>query len=149
VCIDVGSNGGHKEENLATLDSVGFAREFILTQNLMPILFSARRDLKASGWRQGKNPPSVEAAVAKFTNNVRFITEDRNTGLVRVTVEWDSAQLAARWANSMVETVNERLRTEATRSADRSIEYLNKELAKKRCRRTAAGNLSPDRGPGE
>jgi LPS O-antigen subunit length determinant protein (WzzB/FepE family) len=49
---------------------------------------------------------------------------------VKVAVEWYSPDLAARWANHMVEMANERLRTEATRDAGQSIDYLNKELEK-------------------
>ena len=128
--VDVGTSGGRKEESFATLTSMGFARSFILTENLMPILFADRWNSKTSRWREGEKQPTLEAGVKSFTKNVRTVTEDRKTGLVTVSVEWYSAQLAARWANRMVEMVNERLRTEAIRNADFSIEYLNKELAK-------------------
>jgi uncharacterized protein involved in exopolysaccharide biosynthesis len=128
--IDLGATGGRKEESLATLSSPGFARSFILSENLMPILFAKRWDSKTNRWREDDKQPTLEDAVKEFITNVRAVTPDRKTGLVTVSVEWYSPQLAARWANRMVDMVNERLRTEATRNADLSIEYLNKELAK-------------------
>jgi capsular polysaccharide biosynthesis protein len=128
--IDLGAGSGRKEESLATLSAPGFSRSFILTENLAPVLFAERWDLKANRWREDGKQPTLEDAVKTFTKSVRTITVDRKTGLVTVAVEWYSPLLAARWANRMVEMVNERLRTQAIRDADLSIDYLNKELAK-------------------
>lgn len=128
--IDLGTSGGRKEESFATLNSQGFARSVILNENLMPILFADRWDSKANRWRERAKQPTLEDAVKKFTTSVRTIAQDRKTGLVTVSVEWYSPQLPARWANRIVDMVNERLRTNAIRDADLSIAYLNKELTK-------------------
>jgi LPS O-antigen subunit length determinant protein (WzzB/FepE family) len=128
--IDLGGGDERKEESFATLASSGFARDFILSENLLPVLFAERWDAKNNRWRASRKPPTVGDAVKLFTDDVRFISQDRKTGLVKVAVEWYSPDLAARWANHMVEMANERLRTEATRDAAQSIDYLNKELEK-------------------
>ncbi len=128
--IDIGIAGGRKEEYLATLSSPGFAREFIRTQNLLPVLFADRWDAQAKQWRPGRKTPTLEQGVKRFTNEVVSISEDRKTSLITVTVEWYSPQLAAQWANGMIELVNERLRADAIRTADSSLEYLNRELTK-------------------
>jgi LPS O-antigen subunit length determinant protein (WzzB/FepE family) len=125
-----GGGGGRKVEAFATLTSSGFAREFITSENLMPILFADRWDPNTRNWRAGKKPPTLEAGVKQFTAGVRKITQDRKTQLVTVSVQWYSPQLAAAWANRTVDMVNDRLRTVAINQTDRSIEYLNKELAK-------------------
>jgi len=127
--IDLGSEDVRKEESLATLKSRGFAREFIQANNLLPVLFPDRWD-GAHSWRAGTIPPTLDETVKRFTNEVIDIEEDRSTGFVTVTVKWRSPQLAAQWANALVEMVNEKLRVEAIGSADRSLEYLNRELAK-------------------
>jgi LPS O-antigen subunit length determinant protein (WzzB/FepE family) len=127
--IDVGANGSRKEEAFATLSSTGFVRDFIVAEKLMPVLFEERWDDKAQQWRAGEKPPSLEAAVKTFLD-IRFVTEDRRTGIVTVMVEWYSPEVAARWANRMVEMANERLRAESREDAQRSIDYLNQELAK-------------------
>jgi uncharacterized protein involved in exopolysaccharide biosynthesis len=128
--LDLSSAGQRKEEYLATLSSESFAREFIQSQNLLPILFADRWDASAGHWKTDAPAPTLAAAVRKFTRSVRFVEEDHKTGLITVTVEWSSPQLAASWANELVDRVNERIRAEATRDSERSIEYLNKELEK-------------------
>lgn len=127
--IDLGSGGGRKDESIATLSSLGFARDFIVAENLLPILFADKWDASANRWRDPSQAPTLEAGVKRFTQAVRTVSEDRRTGLVTVTVEWYSRELAARWANGMIEMVNDRLRSEAAQNAEKSIEYLNKELA--------------------
>jgi len=128
--IDIGVSGGRKEEYLATLNSPGFARDFIQTRNLLPLLYAERWDAQGKRWRAGARVPTLDQAAERFTDDVVSISDDRRTSLVTVTVDWYSPQLAAQWANGMVEMVNERLRTEAIRSAQSSLEYLDKELAK-------------------
>ena len=128
--IELGGSGGRKEEALATFQSNGFARAFILAEDLLPVLFAERWDSAKGVWKDGTGPPTMEAAVSKFTKDVCTISEDRKTGFVTVSVTWFTPELAARWANRLVEMVNERLRAEATVSANRSIDYLNQELAK-------------------
>ena len=128
--IDMGAGGGRKEEYLATLTSAGFARDFIDSEHLLPLLFADMWDQGANSWRAGIRPPTMEAALDKFTREVRTIVEDRKTGIVTITVVWFAPEVAARWANLTVDRVNERLRSEAIREADESIGYLNKELSK-------------------
>jgi uncharacterized protein involved in exopolysaccharide biosynthesis len=128
--IDVGSLGEHRAQSLATLTSHSFAREFIRAENLTPVLFFDRWDAKGNHWRAGAKQPTTEEAVRKFTESVRFVKESRTNGLITVSVEWYSPELASQWANKTIEMVNERLRTEAIQNADRSIQYLNEELVK-------------------
>jgi LPS O-antigen subunit length determinant protein (WzzB/FepE family) len=128
--IDLGSAGGRKDESFATLSSPGFARDFIVQHNLMPILFADNWDPTTKQWRTDKKRPKLEEGVKKFTNDIRSLSEDKKSGIVTMTVEWRSPELAAQWANGMIDMVNDRLRSEATRKADQSIEYLNHELAK-------------------
>jgi len=128
--IDLASGGGRKEEFFATLASPGFARDFIAANNLMPVLFEERWDAGSSDWHAGEEVPTVEDGVRLFTSEVRAVTEDRRTGLIRLRVDWYDPKTAAAWANGMVAMANDRLREDAVRDAEQSIEYLNKELAK-------------------
>jgi G-rich domain on putative tyrosine kinase/Chain length determinant protein len=128
--IDVGMGGGRKGEYLATLSSPGLARDFIQSGNLLPILYADRWDPQAKRWRADKKPPTLGQAVKRFTDGVVSISDDRRTSLVTVTVDWYSPQLAAQWANGLIELANDRLRADAIHSAQSSLEYLDKELAK-------------------
>jgi capsular polysaccharide biosynthesis protein len=128
--VQLGGGGGRRDEDFATLASPGFARDFIVSRNLLPVLFAESWDPAAKAWRGPKPAPKLEDAVRKFTLDVRSIAEDKKTGMVTVTVEWYSPELAASWANGMIDMANERLRAEAMHNAEQSIEYLNRELAK-------------------
>ena len=128
--LDLGVAGGRKQEYLATLSSPGLARDFIESENLLPILYADRWDPQAKRWRPDKKPPTLGQAVKRLINGVISIEDDHRTGLVTVTVDWYSPQLAAQWANGIVELANDRLRTEAIHTAQNSLEYLDKELAK-------------------
>jgi len=127
--IDLAS-GGRKEEYLATLSSPGLAREFIVAHNLLPTLYADRWDPQTKQWRAGATVPTLGRAGERFADEVASISDDRRTGVVTVTVDWYSPQLAAQWANGLIETVNERLRADAIRTAQSSVEYLDRELAK-------------------
>jgi uncharacterized protein involved in exopolysaccharide biosynthesis len=128
--IDLGAGGGRKEEALATLNSLGFAREFIRANNLLPLLYAERWDAAAGRWRSDAKPPTLGEAAKRFRGDVLSVSDDRRTGFVTVTVDWYAPQLAAQWANGLVAMVNDKLRAEAIDSSQRSLEYLDRELAK-------------------
>jgi G-rich domain on putative tyrosine kinase/Chain length determinant protein len=128
--IDIGAGGGRKEQSLATLNSMGFAREFIETHHLLPILFADRWDAQAGRWKSGARVPTLGDAAKYFTDDVVAIDDDKKTSFVTVTVDWYVPELAAQWANGMIELVNDKLRAEAISHTSHSLEYLNGELAK-------------------
>jgi uncharacterized protein involved in exopolysaccharide biosynthesis len=128
--IDIPGANGRKDEYLATLNSTGFLREFIQSEDMLPILFANRWNPQTKQWRTDEEPPTLGEAVKKLRDDVINVSDDRRTSLVTITVDWSSPQLAARWANDMVEKVNEKLRADAARNAERSLDYLNKELAR-------------------
>jgi uncharacterized protein involved in exopolysaccharide biosynthesis len=128
--VDIKSDGGRKEESYATLSSGGLTREFITRENLLPVLFADRWDAKTGAWRSDKKAPTMEDGIRRFNDDVRAVNVDHKTDLVTVTVDWYDPALAARWANGLVDLTNELLRAQAMGKAERSIRFLNDELAK-------------------
>jgi uncharacterized protein involved in exopolysaccharide biosynthesis len=128
--IDIPGANGRKDEYLAILNSNGFLRDFIQFENMMPLLFASRWDAQTKSWRADKEVPTLGEAVKKLRDGVITVNDDRRTSLVTVTVDWFSPQLAARWANDLIDKVNERIRADAARNAERSLDYLSKELAR-------------------
>ena len=59
--VDLGSGGGRKDESIATLSSLGFARDFIVAENLLPVLFADKWDAAANRWRDPSQVPTLEA----------------------------------------------------------------------------------------
>ncbi len=127
--IDLGGDA-RKQEFLATLRSMGLARDFVVAENLTPLLYPDLWDAKAGTWRPGVKIPTLGAAARKFADHHRAITDDRKTGMVTVTVDWTSPEIAARLANDTISMVNDRLRGEVVRQSDSAIQYLYRELAK-------------------
>ena len=115
-------NVGGNQEPLAVLKSKGFARAFITEQDLMPALL---KDVKSM---DGK-PLDLRDAVQVFEKKVRFIVDDKKTGLVTLGVRWKDPETAASWANALVKRLNERQRAEALAESQRNVDFLQKEMA--------------------
>jgi uncharacterized protein involved in exopolysaccharide biosynthesis len=56
------------------------------------------------------------------------VREDDATGLVTLEIVWTDRVAAAQWANALVDRLNERLRQRTISEAQRSNDYLNKQL---------------------
>ncbi|NJD31288.1 MAG: hypothetical protein FIB04_05315 [Gammaproteobacteria bacterium] len=124
--------GGNKDEYIAYLRSHDFTARFIEDEKLLPVLFYRKWDAKNGRWNV-ENPedvPTIADGVELFDKGIRSVQEDRRTGLVTMSILWRDRELAARWANLMVERVNRDLRARAIAESEASIEYLNSEVAK-------------------
>jgi uncharacterized protein involved in exopolysaccharide biosynthesis len=128
--IGIGSTGAATEEALAVLRSRQFADEFIADKQLMQIIYASKWDSGAGQWIV---PPGDRPTAAKtfqyFDRNIRSVTQDKKTGLVTLQIDWKDPQLAAAWANELVQRLNLEMKRRALSQADASIGYLEKELA--------------------
>nr|WP_258539259.1 Wzz/FepE/Etk N-terminal domain-containing protein [Dissulfurirhabdus thermomarina] len=130
--VDIGGTESSKAEAVATLTSRSFTEAFIKEEKLLPVLFADEWDTEKRRWKAAdpEDRPTLWDAWRRFDEDVRFVEEDRKTGLVTLAVEWTDPELAARWANELVRRVNARLRERAVAEARRSIDYLERELRK-------------------
>ena len=126
----LGGAGDDANKAAAILLSRSFTKSFINDENLLPILFSDKWDTEQGGWQDPDNAPSMNRAVSLFDREIRRLDEDEWFGTMILTVEWHDRELAARWANLMVERLNERIRSTAVFEAESSLQYLNEELQK-------------------
>jgi uncharacterized protein involved in exopolysaccharide biosynthesis len=126
------SGGGNKEENLQFLSSRGFLRSFIEEENLLPVLFAKKWDATQGRWNvvDPDDVPTIADGVRYMDTKVRSVQEERRTGIVTLSIVWKDPEVAARWANLMVERANRDLRARAIRDAEASKAYLNAELGK-------------------
>ena len=116
---------------MSALTSPFFTRAFIEDQGLLPILFSEKWDSQNGEWNVS-NPqdiPTLSDGYQLFTAEVLEVNDDDQSGLVTIAIKWKDPVLAAELANSLVATVNERLRAQAIQEADLTINVLNDELA--------------------
>lgn len=121
--------GGASAEALAALGSRVFTDAFIREEKLMPVLFSERWDGTRGAWKTGEEIPTAWDAYQTFNRKVRFVSKDVKTGLVTLAIEWRDPELAAQWANRLVQRINAERRAEAIREAETSITYLKEQLA--------------------
>lgn len=127
--VTLGS-GGDSVQAIAMLRSNSFAEEFIVEQNLMPILFADEWDADRSRWlTEIDEPPDIRDGVRLFTEEVRYVTQDRETGLVTLAIEWPEPAIAAEWATEMAQKINERIRQRDMREFEAKLDYLNRQLA--------------------
>lgn len=126
--IQIGDSNSAKQEALAVLRSRELTEAFISARNLMPLLFPQRWDKSAQRWKAGVKPPSVADAYKLFDQEVRTVSEDKKTGLISLQIDWVDRNLAADWANDLVQRLNIEMQTRAKTSAAASVGYLEKEL---------------------
>ena len=107
--IDFGSSADGAQA-VATLRSRAFAEEFIRDKDLLPVLFADEWDVSNDRWLDDdpEDWPDIRDGVKFFLEDVRSVTEDRNTGSITLAIEWPDPELAAGWADELVYRVNER-----------------------------------------
>lgn len=123
---------GSAAEYLALIQSPQFVRAFLQDNALLPIFFAGQWDGAQSQWRttDSRTPPTLEDGYRLFVHKIMTVERERDTGLVTLSMQWTDPQLAANWANMLVNTANEQLRDRAITEAQTNIEYLRAELDK-------------------
>ena len=126
------NRGDKKSESIATLKSRKFNEQFIKDNKLDRILFSDLWDEENQRWDVSDETeiPTLWDSYETFDKQVRSIREDRNTGLVTLTIEWKDPEIAAQWANGLVASVNRTLRQQTVETSKQAIAYLQEQLGK-------------------
>ncbi|MCT8126393.1 LPS O-antigen length regulator [Alishewanella sp. BS5-314] len=148
--VNLGGMGGGDKTGLALeiLKSRDFIGRFIEQNDLyLPIMAAEgwnRADNKllwdrkvfdeqTQLWvRKVKSPfqpkPSTLETVEEF-KKLFSVSQDKTSGMVKLSVEHFSPYLAKSWADSLVKAINEEMRTRELTEAERSIAYLNQQIA--------------------
>lgn len=119
------------EENIAVIKSRGFIWGFVKDEKLMPILFEDAWDDEANQWiaENEEDQPTLWGAW-RVLSGALGVSVDKNSGLVRLTIDWKDPEVAALWATKIVTRINTYLREEAIAQSKKKLEYLNNELNK-------------------
>ena len=128
--VDLSKGGSSTAATVAVLKSRSFIEKYIADRNLLPVLFWRSWNASAGSWKvkSGQQPPSLQDGYGVFIKSVMHVEEDKDKDLITISIEWRDPQLAAQWANDLVRRLNEAARARAIADAERSIEYLGKEL---------------------
>ncbi len=123
-----GRGDSDKAVSIAMLSSRAFLARFIEEKGLLPVLYADRWNAEKGEWRD--DPPTLNEAVKWFGRSILKVSEDRRSGLVRVTVEWHDPAVAAAWANELVDRLNATARRQAIEDAQGSLKFLREEQSK-------------------
>ncbi|OCW96337.1 Wzz/FepE/Etk N-terminal domain-containing protein [Alishewanella sp. HH-ZS] len=148
--VNLGGMGGGDKTGLALeiLKSRDFIGRFIEQNDLyLPIM-------AAEGWSRSENKlllnpkiyneqtqqwvrkvnvpfqpkPSTLETIEEF-KKLFSVSQDKTSGMVKLSIEHYSPLLAKSWADSLVKAINEEMRTRELVEAERSIAYLNQQIA--------------------
>lgn len=148
--VNLGVKGGGDKTSLALeiLKSRDFIGRFIEQKDLyLPIM-------AAEGWNRSEdkllwNPKVYNGQTQQWVRKVKVpfqakpstletieefkklfsVNNDKTSGMVKLSVEHYSPYLAKSWADSLVKAINEEMRTRELTEAERSIAYLNQQIA--------------------
>ena len=148
VQLPGGGEGGRAQLGMELMQSRAFLGEFVERRNLLPDLMAVEYwdmvtgdlvydpeiyNYESGKWVRDIGPPfqpkpSLLEAHEEFMLILR-VSQDRQTGYVSVSIDHESPIIAARWVNWMVEDINAAVRSQDVEEANRSISYLNDQLA--------------------
>lgn len=127
----VSVGGGGNAEAIAVLSSREFARAFIEDNDLLPVLFASEWDEENERWKSEdlEDQPDIRDAVQYFNEKIATVSEDRQTSLVTLSIEWKDPNIAAEWSNLLVSRLNDNMRQRALEEAEENLKYLDEQLS--------------------
>ena len=127
--INLGSSGGNEVlTSISILQSRSFIIEFINDNNLKPLLFEDQYDQKNESWEDGVAPSDWDAH-EMFSSLYTVDYEEFGSPVITLSLEWYDPLLAAKWANLLVDKLNEYTKTKAIEDSEKSIKFLEMELS--------------------
>ena len=149
--INIGSGESNEtQEAMEIMQSWGFMEEFIQTHDLQVPIYAA------IGWDKGSNSlkldnelydatserwlieddesgenraPSSWELYEKFRERVA-VSQDKKSGLINISVEYYSPQIAKQWVDLFIITINDYMRARKLEQVNRNIEYLTAQIDK-------------------
>lgn len=125
--LGLGPQNSVRSEFIAVLHSRKIIATLIQTKNLLPLLFSEDYDAQAKRWRQPESPPSLQDGVDLFRGRVYQVSEDRQTSLVTIQVDWKDRSLAQQWVLDIINLTNQQLRATALNETRQNLDYLTRQ----------------------
>lgn len=118
--------GSSSVASIATLRSKQLIQKFIESENLAPTLVEVQRGfLGRFGTSSGD---TLEEAVKLFDEEIRTVTEDPDTGLVLLRIDWHNRTQAAEWAEKLLAIADNELRQRTILESRASMQFMEREL---------------------
>ena len=78
-------------------------------------------------WLKVSKEPSKQVAYKKY-KKILYIEKDRQTSFVRLSVSHESPHISKKWADLIVDKINESMRNEERLRTTKSLEFLNNQI---------------------
>ena len=149
--INIGSGESNEtQEAMEIMQSWGFIEAFIQTHKLQVPVYAATDwdkrsnslkldddlyDAASKRWlieddASGENrAPSSWELYESFKSRVA-VSQDKTSGLINVSVEYYSPQIAKQWVDLFISTINDYMRARKLEQVNRNIEYLTVQIEK-------------------
>jgi len=129
----VSPGGGSVEESIAVLKSREFIWGFVKDEKLMPVLFEDAWDSERKQWvaEDKESQPSLwDAWRLIIKGGMLSINTDKDSGLVRLSIDWTDPDLATLWVMKLVSRINKHSREQAISQSGKKLKYLELELSR-------------------
>jgi uncharacterized protein involved in exopolysaccharide biosynthesis len=128
--VNLSQPSSRKNEAIATLESRVLTEQFIQEEKLLPVLFHNDWDQEAGSWKSSDpdDQPDLWDAYELFDEDIRHVAEDKRSGLLLLSIEWQDAELAAHWANELVRRANAMLRERTAEESRQAIGFMEQQL---------------------
>lgn len=141
INLPTSEDGGRVNNAMAIMRSRDFIIRFIRENEVLVPLFAGGYDRAeqtsvidptvydegASEWLLEDGAPTDLEAYRAF-RDIFSLSQDRDTGLVTVSLEWHDPILATRWVNSLVQKINQEVKAADQAEAENAIAYLRRQL---------------------
>jgi len=145
--VNIGKSGTDKTTMaIEVLQSRSFLTDFVKKYEILPELMAVESwspsggltynnevyNPETNGWvREVEPPKQPEPSSWEYVKTFRelmSVSRDQETGLVNVSINHQSPEIAKQWVEWLVTDVNDHMRERDIKEAQRSLEYLNNEL---------------------
>ena len=144
-----GGENSETQEAMEIMQSWGFIEEFIQSNNLQVPVYAAEGwnkssnalklddglyDIETKSWlieddNGDARPPSSWELYQQFQQRVS-VSEDKKSGLINISIEYFSPQIAKQWVDLFVSSINDYMRDRKLAQVNRNIEYLTAQIDK-------------------
>jgi uncharacterized protein involved in exopolysaccharide biosynthesis len=125
--INLSQGQGATETSLAVMNSRLFLEIFLEKYEVLPHLYSNSWDKETKSWKGEE--PKMWSAVNTFRSLLRT-TRDFDSGVIKLSLEWNDPVIAVYWVNKLFEEINFYLKEEVIEEGNQNIIYLEAQLKK-------------------
>jgi len=117
-------------ESIAILKSRALTGRFIEERNLLPVIFYEDWDAERKAWEvdDPEDIPTLARGIERFDKSIRTVSQDVETGLVTLAIDWRDPVMARDWAQGLIDAVNADMRGRAVEQSKRNIAFLKEQL---------------------